>query len=454
MKKLFFLIAMLIIGLTSNVLDAQSGWTLQTNPLGSGESAMIGKVQFVSPTEGWISGALGDLLHTTDAGDNWLVVTPFPNDTLWSFSDPARTMSWVDPMHGWQINAIGQEFGVSSGVVIHRTIDGGNTWIKDVLSTEEDDVGVQIQFVDINNGWLLYVNLSTWVATFLKTTDGGNNWSLFNGAGIFHFVDANNGWAYFGTGPYWENPPFTVLRTNNGGINWTVQFTDNTPGAYNAIYFSDLDHGWIVGNAGKVLQTTDGGTNWHFVTNSGVNPQERCTTVFFLDANTGWISTKDGDGNGILQHTTDGGANWTSQATPLTNPQGSNAIFSVYFIDAQNGWLTADKGKICHFTGSSGIEGNNVTLPDFVLLQNYPNPFNPSTTIKMELAEAGNVELAVYNSKGQKVKTLVDSPALPGTYEYLWNGKDENGSSVASGQYVVKLQQNGKETATKIMLLK
>ncbi len=84
----------------------------------------------------------------------------------------------------------------------------------------------------------------------------------------------------------------------------------------------------------------------------------------------------------------------------------------------------------------------------------YPNPFNPSTTIKLELAEAGKIKLAIYNIKGQKVKTLLNCTTAPGTYECNWNGKDETGKSVSSGQYVVKLKQNGNETATKIMLLK
>jgi hypothetical protein len=87
-------------------------------------------------------------------------------------------------------------------------------------------------------------------------------------------------------------------------------------------------------------------------------------------------------------------------------------------------------------------------------ISNYPNPFNPSTTIKLELAEAGKIELTIYNIKGQKVKTLLDCTTAPGTYECNWNGHDETAKPVSSGQYIVKLQQNGKETATKIMLLK
>jgi hypothetical protein len=100
------------------------------------------------------------------------------------------------------------------------------------------------------------------------------------------------------------------------------------------------------------------------------------------------------------------------------------------------------------------VEEEIVGIPVETTISNFPNPFNPSTTIKLELAESGKVELAVYNIKGQKVKTLMDCTTVPGKYECIWNGKDESGKSVSSGQYVVKLQQNGKETAKKMLMLK
>jgi FlgD Ig-like domain len=99
-------------------------------------------------------------------------------------------------------------------------------------------------------------------------------------------------------------------------------------------------------------------------------------------------------------------------------------------------------------------EEDEITIINETRISNHPNPFNPSTTIKLELAEAGKIELAIYNIKGQKVKTLIDAYTAKGTFGINWNGKDEQGKSVTSGQYVVKLRLGGKETATKIMLLK
>ncbi len=87
-------------------------------------------------------------------------------------------------------------------------------------------------------------------------------------------------------------------------------------------------------------------------------------------------------------------------------------------------------------------------------LSSYPNPFNPNTTIKLDLAEPGKVELAIYNIKGQKVINLMDAYSCKGQFKMVWNSKDENGKRVSSGQYFIKLKQNGKITASKIMLLK
>ncbi len=86
-------------------------------------------------------------------------------------------------------------------------------------------------------------------------------------------------------------------------------------------------------------------------------------------------------------------------------------------------------------------------------ISNYPNPFNPSTSIKLELAEAGKVELVIYNIKGQKVKTLLDCTTTAGIFNCIWNGKERGGKRVASGEYIVKLKVNGEEKAVRKMLL-
>ncbi len=84
--------------------------------------------------------------------------------------------------------------------------------------------------------------------------------------------------------------------------------------------------------------------------------------------------------------------------------------------------------------------------------QNYPNPFNPETTIRFSLSQPGKVKIVIYNIKGEKVKTLVDQYLEAKNYTMIWNGKDENRKSVASGVYFYKFQ-TGKHLDTKKMLL-
>jgi len=87
-----------------------------------------------------------NLLHTTNAGINWIIVKPFPNDTITSMSDPAVTMWWVNQTHGWKMSWLGTTISNAHGAIIHQTTDGGTTWQKKVLSTTNGDMGFQIQF--------------------------------------------------------------------------------------------------------------------------------------------------------------------------------------------------------------------------------------------------------------------------------------------------------------------
>ena len=98
--------------------------------------------------------------------------------------------------------------------------------------------------------------------------------------------------------------------------------------------------------------------------------------------------------------------------------------------------------------------GNPITPAKFTLTGNYPNPFNPSTTISYSIPSDGNVELTVYNIKGQKVKTLINGTQPTGVYNVTWNGKDDNDRSVSSGLYFYKLRSSGKTAVKKMLLLK
>jgi hypothetical protein len=104
-------------------------------------------------------------------------------------------------------------------------------------------------------------------------------------------------------------------------------------------------------------------------------------------------------------------------------------------------------------------EASGIVPLNYMLYQNYPNPFNPGTKIEFEVPEYSNVKLIIWNSLGQKVKEIYSGTVDPNRYSVYWDGKDENGLSVASGIYFVtmyarSLEEQGREfTMTRKMIL-
>ena len=91
----------------------------------------------------------------------------------------------------------------------------------------------------------------------------------------------------------------------------------------------------------------------------------------------------------------------------------------------------------------------------FVLEQNYPNPFNPETTIRYHLQGGSRRSvLEIYDLLGRKVRTLVDEVQSPGIYVVLWDGRDDSGWFVASGQYVYTLRAGEFRDSKRLVLIR
>jgi len=88
----------------------------------------------------------------------------------------------------------------------------------------------------------------------------------------------------------------------------------------------------------------------------------------------------------------------------------------------------------------------------FAVKQNYPNPFNPTTEIRYALPEPGKVKIVIYNSLGQKVRTLVSGEQVAGYYTTVWDATNDAGHRVSSGLYIYQVQA-GKHRAIKKMVL-
>ncbi|MCC7261593.1 MAG: T9SS type A sorting domain-containing protein, partial [Candidatus Latescibacteria bacterium] len=90
----------------------------------------------------------------------------------------------------------------------------------------------------------------------------------------------------------------------------------------------------------------------------------------------------------------------------------------------------------------------------FGLEANYPNPFNPSTTLRYNLAEAGQVQLTVYNVMGQQIRVLVDQMQQAGAYQIEWDSRDQAGQDVAPGLYLYRLVSGNQTALGKMLLVK
>ncbi|MBD3169800.1 MAG: T9SS type A sorting domain-containing protein [candidate division Zixibacteria bacterium] len=113
---------------------------------------------------------------------------------------------------------------------------------------------------------------------------------------------------------------------------------------------------------------------------------------------------------------------------------------------------------VCQSPNAKGgdwyTEGNlfgiDVPVPgEYSLIGNYPNPFNATTTITYELPVSGNVNLEVYNIKGQLVETLVAGHVDAGTHNVSWDA-----SQYSSGVYFYKLTAGDTVLTKRMTLLK
>ncbi len=88
------------------------------------------------------------------------------------------------------------------------------------------------------------------------------------------------------------------------------------------------------------------------------------------------------------------------------------------------------------------------------LCQNYPNPFNAETTIRFELAgEAEAVSLSIYDLMGRRLRVLSLGGMAAGSYDFVWDGRDDNGRAVASGIYFYRLEIGSSFVETRRMTL-
>ncbi len=134
----------------------------------------------------------------------------------------------------------------------------------------------------------------------------------------------------------------------------------------------------------------------------------------------------------------------------------------MFIIKFQSNTLGSESDTIFFFNNSSisplvvtitakvvtGIKEDGILPTEFSLSQNYPNPFNPSTTIEFSLPKRASVNLTIYNTLGQEVKTLINRELNEGIHRINWNAE------VPSGTYFYRLNAGNFVAAKKMTLMR
>lgn len=141
-----------------------------------------------------------------------------------------------------------------------------------------------------------------------------------------------------------------------------------------------------------------------------------------------------------------------------TREQGGSFDIWVVKIDGSQTWQLASNAGFSSWgpnTVANIGENNPESLPEkFLLEQNYPNPFNPSTIITFSLPENASVDLKIYDTLGQEVRTLISGNLTTGEHTVTWDGRDNYSKVVSSGIYLYTLRVGRDVKSKKMIMLK
>jgi photosystem II stability/assembly factor-like uncharacterized protein len=314
-KTLVSIIFLLQLFFLSMPIHAQEGW-YSINHVAKGNN--MNSIYFVNDSVGYTVSDEGYLFRTTNKGINWthtklssksLNDITFKNNAGFVVGDSGKVfrtsdgINWTELTSGttnklravWFIDAdTGYVFGDNSTIV--KTINSGETWSKLNIKTG----------LTITDGALATPDFgmcATYEGLFLRTLDYGKTWQYFGFSGgsgnhfnsIF-FPDTSVAYA---TG--WGGDVVFVIKFKNKGNTNEIKWPpSNIP---NSSFFVNADTGYVVGNRGAIVKTTDGGDSWKEqknVTYSNLN------SIFFLNNNIGYACGTDS----TVVMTMDGGATW------------------------------------------------------------------------------------------------------------------------------------------------
>lgn len=157
-------------------------------------------------------------------------------------------------------------------------------------------------------------------------------------------------------------------------------------------------------------------------------------------------------------------AQWTKSEISLTDfcePEFNDVRIRFHFVSDSTqpysmfGWFIDDVAIYPYELETSVSHLKEKYLPQkYMLFHNYPNPFNPETKIKYILPQRSKVILKIYNILGKEIRTLIDEVKPSGSFEALWDSKDDAGLKVTSGIYLYRIQAENFTSTRKMILMK
>ena len=184
----------------------------------------------------------------------------------------------------------------------------------------------------------------------LKTTDGGLTWVQQQMPHTtlpywdVSFVDINYG--------YIAGNSAIILKTTNGGVDWQVQIAGDNRSLFTVYTYDSLK---VVagGFAGKVVVTTDGGSNWQQINTMTANVNR----IKFFDSLNGFAVT-----SGFNYQTTDGGFTWIWRP----DLQHTSSTWNIDFPDLQNGYISGARMQLLKTTDAGVSWKKTIINDDFI----------------------------------------------------------------------------------------
>jgi photosystem II stability/assembly factor-like uncharacterized protein len=260
-------------------------------------------VKSLSKDQALIIGYGGKILETTDGGASFAKIE--------SGTDLALYKMFV---RGNQVWIVGQE-----GLILH-SVDGGKTWRKQDSGTKV--YLFSVFFINDDHGFAVGDR-----ATLTETTDGGKTWK-----------------------------PRQIARSTEG-MNSDLALAMQDPIFYD-IRFTNEQTGWIAGEFGHLLKSTDGGQNWTPHQNTLMTPDSGIVDPMDLPTFFGEFMVSDQEGfvaglDGKIARTKDGGATWRFEPMKLAFPI-LDPLYQPYVTSDGNAWAVGAAGEVVHLAPGQG----------------------------------------------------------------------------------------------------